>query len=260
MYIKKNIVNLQSKSKNRFMEGRYDNISLSKSPIIEMTLDIVCSYNIPTEAVVGVLYTIFQRDSFFGVTNIQGLPVLNLPEAVRENEANLRNKPTHRIECRNGLISVGPHILSISILPPYKSWSNCISFIKKAIENIRQPGLIKEVGNINLRYLNFFKSNIFDNIELNINLRDKKFIFPSTIFKVEIPSEKGRVKVLQITNKVHVKNIALGFDDDGSLLDIIVVSKTASLDSLIQSIEESHQDAKNLFFDLLKKDFVNSLI
>ena len=135
-----------------------------------------------------------------------------------------------------------------------------MSFIKKAIENIRQPGLIKDVGNINLRYLNFFKSNIFDNIELNINLRDKKFIFPSTIFKVEIPSEKGRVKVLQITNKVHVKNIALGFDDDGSLLDIIVVSKTASLDSLIQSIEESHQDAKDLFFDLLKKDFVNSLI
>lgn len=242
------------------MEGCYDNIHLSKSPIIEMTLDVICSYNIPTEAVIGVLYTIFQADSFFGVTNIQGLPILNLPEAVRENEANLRNKPTHKIECKDGFISVGPHILSISILPPYKSWNDCMSFIAKAIENIRKPGLIKDVGNVNLRYLNFFNLNIFENIELNINLRNKRFVFPSTIFKVEIPSENNRVKVLQITNSVHVKNIALGLDNDGSLLDIVIVSKTASLDSLLQCIEESHQDAKGLFFDLLKKEFVNSLI
>lgn len=239
------------------MNVHNSNMKLTKSPIIETTLDIVCSFKIPTDAVLGVLYAPLNKT--FGILGVQALPILNLPEALRESDSNLRNKPTHKIDCGKGIVAVGPHIVSISFLPPYRSWEEYMAFINEIIKIIEDLNIVDTFHLVNLRYLNFFKSNIYENINLNINLGGQKITYPSTIFKAEIPSRDNRAKVLQITNSVHVKNQMLGLDDDGSLIDIVVVSKQTSLENLIECVKESHQDAKDLFFSLLNEDLIHSL-
>lgn len=242
------------------MDNNNNGIKLSKSPIIETTLDMVCSFNVPTDVVLGIMYN--SLNNTFGKLNVQGLPILNLPEQLRESDPNLRNKPTHRIDCGQGLVSVGPHIISISILPPYKNWEEYVGFISKIIELIKGLNIVGNIHTLNLRYLNFFKSNVYDKINLDINIAGNKISYPSTVLRTEIPVDiYGKmVNVLQITNSVHVKNEAMGLDDDGSLIDIVVVDKNADLNSLKDCIVRSHQSAKELFFSLLSEDLLKELI
>lgn len=242
------------------MDTSYSNIKLSKSPIIETTLDIICSFNVPTDVVLGIMYN--SLNNTFGKLSVQGLPVLNLPEQLRENDPNLRNKPTHRIDCEQGIISVGPHIISVSILPPYKNWEDYVGFIKQIIDIIKGLKIIGSIHTLNLRYLNFLKSNVYDKINLNISIAGNKISYPSTVLRTEIPVDiYGKmINVLQITNSVHVKNEAMGLDDDGSLIDIVVVNKSADLDNLIDCVIRSHESAKELFFSLLSKDLLKDLI
>ena len=208
--------------------------------------------------VLGIMYNSLTKA--FGKLSVEGLSILNLPEHIRENDANLKNKPTHRINCSQGIISVGPHIISISFLPPYKGWEEYLVFIKQIIVIINELGIIGNIHLLNLRYLNFFKSNIYDSINLNISLGSKKISYPSSIFKTEIPINENRGNVLQITNNVHVKNEKMNLDDDGSLIDIVVVNKNVTLDNLINCVVCSHQEAKNLFFSLLSRELLNELI
>lgn len=242
------------------MDNNNNGIKLSKSPIIETTLDIVCSFNVPTEAIFGIMYN--SLSNTFGKLNVQGLPILNLPEQLRESDPNLRNKPTHRIDCEQGVISVGPHIISISILPPYKNWEEYVGFISQIIGIIKGLNIVGNIHTLNLRYLNFLKSNVYDKINLDINIAGTKISYPSTVLRTEIPADiYGKmVNVLQITNSVHVKNEAMGLDDDGSLIDIVVVNKNTDLNSLNDCIARSHQSAKELFFSLLSEDLLKELI
>lgn len=240
------------------MVNNNDDIKLSKSPIIETTLDIICSFNVPTDVVLGIIYN--SMNNIFVKLNVQGLPILNLPEQLRESDSNLRNKPTHRIDCERGIVSVGPHIISISILPPYKNWEDYVGFISQIIEVIKGLKIIGSIQQSNLRYLNFLNSNVFDKINLNINIAGHKVSYPSTVLKTEIPVDTNMVNVLQITNSVHVKNESLGLDNDGSLIDIVVVNKNINLDNLMDSVYRSHKSAKDLFFSLLSSELLNELI
>lgn len=245
--------------KRLYMDNN-SNIKLSKSPIIETTLDIVCSFNVPTDVILGIMYN--SLNNTFGKLNVQGLPILNLPEQLRESDSNLRNKPTHRIDCGQGIVSVGPHIISISILPPYKNWEEYVGFITQIITIIKELNIIGNIHTLNLRYLNFLKSNVFDKINLNISIAGNKISYPSTVLRTEIPVDiYGKmVNVLQVTNSVHVKNEAMGLDNDGSLIDIVVVNKNTDLDNLLNSIVHNHESAKELFFSLLSEELLNELI
>lgn len=240
-------------------ENNY-NIHLTKCPIVETSLDIICSFHIPSEAVIGVIYNLLLQKKI-GVVKLDRLPITNIPEEIRKNDPNLKNKPTHQIVCNDGIVLIGSNVLSFGILPPYKSWNVVQSFIKKVIKIIATGSIIKGISQVNLRYLNFFELNIFENIKLSINFQGSNITYPSTIFRAEIPSKSNEyINALQITSNIHLKNPGLKLDADGSLIDITVVSKKASLANIEDIIEAAHTEAKVLFFDLLKDDFTKSLI
>lgn len=233
---------------------------LSNSPIIEASVEIYCTFNIPNDAVIGVIYTTLTEHKI-AIKALNKLPICNIPEEIRKSDINLRDKPTHQFICDEGVILVGNNTLSFGVLPPYKSWITFQSFIKKVIKYIRDAQIIKGLSRISIKYLNFFKdNNIFDNINLKISLNNNIINNPSTVFKTEIITKSDSIIVLQITNGVHVKNQLLKLDNNGSLLDLNVVSKKISLDTLETVIENAHTEAKELFFKLLKSDFVKEFM
>ncbi len=233
---------------------------LVNCPIVETTMDIYCTFQIPNDAVIGVIYNLLQQTEI-GVLKLEKLPISNIPEEIRKSDPNLRNRPTHQIICNEGVILIGANSLSFGILPPYKSWEVSQAFIRKVLTFIKNAPIIKGITHVSLKYLNFFKLNIFEKINLTINFKNNKITYPSTIFRTEIPAKrKDCINVLQITNGVHIKNQALKLDDDGSLVDITIVSKNVSLVNIEAVIEDTHYEAKALFFDLLNADFIKTLI
>lgn len=232
---------------------------LRNSPIVEATVDIFCSFKIPNEAIIGVVYNLLSKNKHENL-KLEKLPICNIPEEIRKNDPNLKNKPTHQLTCDNGVIFFGTNNLSFGILPPYKSWEDFEKFIQEVLAIIKDANVINSIYRVSLRYLNFFKLNIFEKTNLFIMFNDQKISNPPTIFRTEISSNNGFVNVLQITNGVHLKNQLLKLDDDGSLIDITAVLKNASLPNIDIIIKRAHSEAKALFFDLLNIDFIKSLI
>lgn len=233
---------------------------LSNSPIVETTIDIYCTFQIPNEAVIGIIYSLL-RNNEIEVLKLEKLPICNIPEDIRKSDPNFKNKPTHQIICKEGVILIGPNNLSFGILPPYKSWEISQTFIRKVLAFIKNANIIKSISLASLKYLNFFKEiNIFEKINLSITFKNQSVTYPSTIFRTEIPAQNGCISVLQITTGVHIKNQLLNLDNDGSLIDITIVSKNASLEKIENIIESEHSEAKSLFFDLLQSEFISSLV
>jgi uncharacterized protein (TIGR04255 family) len=231
---------------------------LVKCPIVEASVDINCTYGIPVEAIVGVVYQILQGKGMKKL-NIVSLPISNLPEVIRNGDPNLKNSPTHQITCEKGIVSIGSNVLSIGIIPPYNSWLIFKDFANLVIDAIIKGKLIKSVSNINIRYLNFFKFNIYDKINLNISLSGIEIVGKSTIFRTEIEKEKNIIDVIQITGSVHLKNKQLQLDNDGSLIDLRVVKRSISENDIESSLDEIHKEAETLFFGIISSDLKKEL-
>ncbi len=231
---------------------------LKNNPIVEASVDIYCTYGIPAEAVVGVVYQLLQGKCMKNI-NVVTLPISNLPEAMRKADPNLKNSPTHQITCDEGIVSIGQNVLSIGIIPPYKSWDIFKKFTNSVTNAIINGKLIKSVSNIDIRYLNFFKFNIYDKINLNISLSGEKIVGKSTIFRTELEKENNIVDVIQITGSIHLKNIQLQLDNDGSLIDLRIVKRSISENAIVSSLDEIHEEAEKLFFGLISSDLKKEL-
>lgn len=231
-----------------------DNIIMVKlnNSIIESLLCVGVTFNIPSDAVIGVLFNILHQED--GDVQLKKLPIADIPYEIRNADINLKNKPTHQIDCKDGFVQIGGKTLCIGVKMPYERWEIFASFICKIYDSLIRQELIKGVSTADLQYLNFYpNNNIFDDINLHIALEKEKINYVSTILKTEIPCDENVVGVLQITNGVHVKNHLLNIDDNGSLIEIHTFTKNVSKENLQNVISNLHKELEKLFNRLTKK-------
>jgi uncharacterized protein (TIGR04255 family) len=114
------------------------------------------------------------------------------------------------------------------------------------------------VSYINVRYLDFFKNNIFDNINLRVDFEGRKFNAVNPIYKVQL-AEGDILHVLQITQGVHIENPILNLKDNGSLIDLATRLVNPEKAGILSAFDRCHDANKRLFFDLLKQDFIATL-
>lgn len=223
------------------------------NPIIDTGLELSVSYNVPSDAIVGILYNSLRQVN--DDVKLHKLPVANIPDEIRKMDTNLKDKPTHQLVCTGGFVQIGENILCIGGRMPYISWGVFKKFIENIIQLLHANKLIGNIKNIKLRYLNFFKDNIFENINLMISMKGVDGLCSgSTVFRTEIPCNNEMLGVLQITNGVHVSNKSLGLDNNGSLIDIIIIKKQVSLPISSDTIDAMHQEVEDLFINLTRKD------
>ncbi len=222
------------------------------NPIIDAGLEMSVSYHVPSDVIVGNLFNfLHQKDEKVG---LQKLPVSNIPDEIRRMDPNLKDKPTHQLSCKYGFVQIGENVLCVGGTTPYVSWAEFDGFINEVIAFLSEGALVQKVELVKLRYLNFFKENIFKSINLSIKMEGVDALCEgSTIFRTEIPCGDGVLGVLQITNGVHVQNATLGLNDDGSLIDIQTVSRQVAMDNLPNIIGQLHRDVEKLFLNLTKK-------
>lgn len=183
---------------------------------------------------------------------------MQLPAEVRTNDPQLKYQPTHTIQTPQFLVHVGPYVAVIQVPNvDYPGWTEFRRIIDDIISSLRKIKLIQRVDFIGLKYLNFFKFDIFNQINLSIKGLPKRG--NSTVFRTELENDKF-TNVLQISNGVHVKNPR--FESDGSLIDIttIVLARHGlTLDNIMTHIDEARKGEKELFFSLLKQEYLNTL-
>jgi uncharacterized protein (TIGR04255 family) len=225
--------------------------SITPCPIIDSIIEVRFSSSTHPNAVFGLIYNELHKD--FG--EAQNLPILQLPETLRNADPNLKFKPHYRLSNGKFTIQIGPDVLSISSNPEYAGWTDFSKVIFEVLNRVETISIIEKISRIGIRYINFFDCDIFQNIDLNIKIGKASIPYKNTIFRTEI-EQKEYFSSLQVANNASLN------EKTGSLIDIDTF-RTEGLDNFFKQKEElihfGHEKEKELFFGLLKQDFLESL-
>jgi len=232
---------------------------ISPCPIIESIVEIRFSSRAPSEAIFGIIYNEF-KDEF---PNLEKLPILQIPDQLRENDPNLRFRPTHKLSNNNLMIQVGPQVFALVNVHEYLGWEMFSEHIYRVFSKLFTTIKFEKLIRIAVRYINLFKGiNIFEHSNMKIALNDEPFTGNEINFTSVINADDciNRLVMLNKSEVVVDKSYY-----SGSVIDIDTVLKsypeniTSNVEILKKCIEKAHVEEKKLFFSLIQQSFLNTL-
>ena len=225
--------------------------AINPCPILDALFEIRFITKIHPNAVFGMVYNVLQKD----FPKVENLTILQLPEAVRATDPNFKFKPHYRISNQNFVAQIGPDVLTISSFPKYVGWDKFSKQIFSILDRIKEIGIIDSILRIGIRYINFFDNDIFKDIDLKISIGGDDIAYKNTIIRTEIEQDLYKSS-LQVANNANHNNKL------GSIIDIDTFTES-NLDNFFKNkealISNSHTKEKELFYSLLKKDFLETL-
>ncbi len=225
-------------------------------PIVDSVVELRFSTTIFPNAVFGIIFNSL-KDQF---PQVDKLPILQLPEQLRDSDPNFKHKAHYKITSKNGYsVQIGPEVVVIGSPKPYPGWQKFSEVIYLVIESIIDLGVIDSVFRLGIRYINFFENNIFDKVRFEISILDIVLDPKNTVIRTEIEKD-GFLNTLQIAN--NATQVIDNQKKIGSIIDIDTFKEYGNkefLDNYKDSIEAGHLIEKDVFFNLLKPDFLNSL-
>lgn len=233
---------------------------ISSSPIAEAVFEIRFTSDIPGTALCGLFYPVISK--LFPETNIEELPILQLPPVVRDNDPNLKFQPHYRLLKDNFIFAFGPASISFSCIAPYTGWEKWSSFFMPIIDGLSKIDLLKniKINRLGLRYIDNIEGNLFENTKTTICIDDSSL----SSFNTQIHSEfieEDTVIILTMANGIKQpgKETYSVFDID-CVQDCNTTFTTFQRDIIEKGcLDTLHRINKKYFFGLLKEDFLNRL-
>ncbi len=230
---------------------------ISPSPLIEAIFELRFTTKLPQDALPGMLFAALR--SHYG--QMMALPIAQLPEAVRSADPNLQFQPSHQMIAGHHLLKIGARVLTFASLRHYDGWAQWLSHIEDVLTLVDKAGILDQVDRVGLRYVNFFPQPVLDQLNFEVQLMGQSLHGYRSNCRFEIP-DSGLLKILQISNDITVQ-----IDQkpvQGSMIDIdciqaVQVSAADFFDQCAHLATTLHDKVKQLFFSILKEDFLKSL-
>lgn len=228
---------------------------LKRNPIIDAIAEVRFTSSIPSDAIIGLVYE--NVKDVFGQP--KSLPILQIPTALREKDANLRYQPCYRFDKPGNVLLVGPHNIALSTVP-YTDWGEATPLLSELLTKADEIKLFQSVDRVGLRYVNFFEGlNILEHTTLSIEVNNKSIAGRSIVLRTEDEVDGFKV-ITNLTNRAE-SSIA-GEKKDGSLLDIDIVKDRPEIrgtpfrSQLLRLFTDANQVADDAFFGLVKEQFL----
>lgn len=229
-------------------------------PIAEAVVEIRFETQVPPEAVFGFFYSEVKESHI----EVKKLPILQLPEPLRANDPKFEyqahfslfdNKIPEKLR-----INIGPKVLLFANVSGYIGWEGFFKYIRENLEKAISSKIFKRCVRIGLRYINHFDGTILENINASLSIAGRSVVKESTEIRTEL-EEDGIVKIVKISNNIKINY--RGERSIGSLIDIDCIKKFGeedlceiNLENLCAIIDKCHNYEKNLFFSILKENFI----
>lgn len=220
-------------------------------PIIESLIEIRFDTKLHPSVVMGrIIDALGLSDE-----NIESLPINDIPEHIRISEPSLKYKPFYKIEKEDLTFQIGQDVFTISTTPNYVGWERLSTVVFESYKKLIDLKIITKVERLGLRYINFFEEDIFDNIKLVLS-------FPNLNTEKQNSYIRTLIKKGNFLNTLQIANNAKVGERIGSIIDIdtfIEIDLENFLGDYVQKVNEAHQTEKELFFGLLKEEFLETL-
>lgn len=227
---------------------------ITPCPIIESIVEVRFNSAIPSDAIFGIIYSRFKE--YFPKEPIR-LPILQLPEQIRNNDPNLIYKPHYKLSNDAFLFQVGPKSFALINKEEYVGWKTFSQKIKDCFHKIAEMQIIKTTKRFGLRYINFFEElDIYEKINLKLLLNEDALQSDNVLVSTSIQTGNFTSK-FQISNNSKLKHNDT--EKKGSVIDIDVYLEedgNTILGQFDNILEDAHNKEKELFFGLLKNDFL----
>jgi uncharacterized protein (TIGR04255 family) len=231
-------------------------VKIDPCPIVEAILEIrfVTSESWPT--LPGLLFARI-RDRY---PEQKDLPLAQVPDELRRREPAFTYQPLIQfLSPGDFLIQFGPRVVSlVSKSKEYAGWPALEKEMIWLVSELQKIGFVSEGERLGVRYINFFNFDIFEKLELEVSTAKKR-----------LAGELSVTSVLSrppLTSRLLVTNSAiLGTGDgarSGSVLDVDVWLGSLDFDLFengLAKFGEAHYFEKQIFFGLLKPDFLATL-
>jgi uncharacterized protein (TIGR04255 family) len=139
-------------------------------------------------------------------------------------------------------------------LAPYAGWNEFYKRLDGLVKKVKKLNIIKSFSRIGIRYINRFDVNVFDIVNLNIELPSHQLNNCETFVRSEIPTGDFK-STLQISNSVVLLQKDQTIKYSVIDIDTFVENPQGDINVLIN---KGHLEEKKLFFTLLKPDFIKS--
>jgi len=218
-------------------------------PIVEAIVELRFSSLLPSEAIFGIAYSKIGSD----FERAEKLPILQVPEAIRNNDDNFRYQGYYSLHRENLSLKIGPRVLTFNNLEPYVGWDKFFPFMQQTINKLKDSGIIKVPERVGIRYINLFKYPIFGQVNLNLTINEQLMTKEPTNIRVELQQDDFII-IIQIANNSGIKSA--NYEGSGSLLDIDCIHTfTGASDDFFSEFEkvtqQGHLIEKKYFFSLL---------
>jgi len=197
------------------------------------------------------------------------LPISEIPEQIRVNDAGLKFQPHFILENEQGpeVVKIGPNMISCSYINKYRGWENFSVLISEMLHVLFKHVKGVKIKRLGLRYVNALSSekhNVksIDELKYSIMLQEKDIArFSSLTYKLELSEDHiVLTKIVSpefIISREH--NNAIAFVDiDVSTKDVRV--EIGSTEDAMSWIEQAHDFEKEVFFGLLPEEIIKDLM
>lgn len=229
---------------------------ITPCPIVEAILEIRFVTSESWRTLPGLLYAKI-RDRY---PEQKDLALADMPEEMRRQQVAFANLPHMQFLGADFLIQFGPRVISLVTKPnKYPGWAALEKEMTWLLARLKECGFISEGERLGVRYVNFLHQNVFDQLILGVCVGQQ-------------PLTSGETAVTSVLRKkpfsarLHVANSVLLGDEaevrKGSVLDIDVWLGALDFDLFedgIAKINDAHRFEKEIFFGLLKPEFLASL-
>lgn len=216
---------------------------------------------IPFEVAVGIFYN--SLDETYSYTNrpIGRQQPQGLPEGL---ELQIGNRPLFYNDKIK--IELQPNSIIFNCLSEYISWDLYKIEIDKALSQLNSTSVIEKFNRVGIRYISEYpNTDLKDCVKFSFTFGMPEIISKTYRFNCEFKQDNLRI-ILNLNSNLPVIN---SFNSANNLsitpvsnIDIDVIMENIeelTYSSLMQRIDAAHLKQKEIFFSLLKEDFLSTL-
>jgi uncharacterized protein (TIGR04255 family) len=232
-------------------------IKIEPCPIVEAILEIRFVTSESWATLPGLLFARI-RERYPEQKN---LPLAQLPEEMRRHESAFTYQPLIQfLSPGDFLIQFGPRVVSlVAKSKEYPGWPAFEKEMTWLIAELKKLGFVSEGERLGVRYINFFTFDIFEKLVLEVSTGKKRL----TAGECSVTTVLTRPP---FTSRLLVSNGAIldtgAGARPGSVLDVDVWLGPVDFDLFqngVAKFAEAHHFEKQIFFGLLKPDFLARL-
>lgn len=228
-------------------------ISISPNPLFTSTIEIRFSSSLNKTDLFKIMSKNFSSE----------LPLFEegkIPQELKDKEESFKYAPDYLLKNDDFSLAFSTKSISFEHISEYKLWPNYFQFIKQCLTKIFNLDIIEKIERCGVRYGSILEEKfntadiLIDLPNLKINNLQSNFIG----FQAEYTTSKNKL-YLQISP--NVKLVKSNITRKGLYIDIDA-SFNGSLtpsEEVFKIIDNLHKEQKELFFGLLKKDFIETL-